>query len=68
MLDQAASLSIKGGEYRIYTTPWTDKPGKASGGDAIFVRVKSSASKGGNVTAELAVGTQKIVFSVSTRR
>jgi len=68
MLDNAASLSITGGEYRIYTTPWTDKSGNAVGGDAIFVRVKSSATPGGKATVELTVGSEKIVFSATTSR
>jgi len=68
MLDSSAPLSITGGEYRIYTAPWTDKPGKAGGGDAIFVRVKSPASPGGRATAELTVGREKVPFSVTTRR
>ncbi len=67
MLDSGAPISITGGEYRIYTTPWTDKPGKASGGDAIFVRVKSSATPDGKATTELTVGSEKVPFSVTTR-
>ncbi len=67
MLDQSASISITGGEYRIYTTPWTNKPGDACGGDAIFVRVKSSSTVGDEATAELSVGKEKVTFRVTTR-
>jgi hypothetical protein len=68
MLDNAASLSITGGEYRIYTSPWTGKSGNAVGGDAIFVRLKSSATPGGTAAAELTVGSKKVAFSATTRR
>ena len=67
MLDDSASLSISGGEYRIYTAPWTNKPGKAGGGDAIFVRVKASATAGATVKAILTVGKHEVPFSVVTR-
>lgn len=67
MLDVSAPLSITGGEYRIYTANWTDKSGKAGGGDAVFVRVKSSANPGATNTATLTVGNQKVPFTVTTR-
>ena len=68
MLDASAAISITGGEYRIYTSPWTHKAGRAGGGDAIFVRVKSSPTPGGKTTAELTVGGEKVPFEVTTRR
>jgi len=34
-------IEIRGGEYRIYTREWSDKPGRVISGDAVFVRVKS---------------------------
>jgi beta-galactosidase len=67
MLDVSAPLAINGGEYRIYTSNWTDKPGKAGGGDAVFVRVKSSARPNGTTTATLTVGNQKVPFTATTR-
>ncbi len=67
MLDVSAPLAITGGEYRIYTSNWTDKPGRAGGGDAVFVRVKSPAQANGTSTATLTVGNQKVPFTVTTR-
>jgi beta-galactosidase len=68
MLNASGPISISGGQYRIYTSPWTDQPGRAGGGDAIFVRVKSSATPGGKASAELTVGGDKVPFEVITRR
>ena len=68
MLDVSSPLSITGGEYRIYTAPWTTKPGKAGGGDAIFVRVKSASNAGGSAKAELSLGGKKVPFEVTTLR
>lgn len=68
MLDTSAALSITGGEYRIYTAPWTSKPGRAGGGDAVFVRLKSSPTPGGKVTAVLTVQKETVSFNVTTRR
>lgn len=67
MLEASAQLSITGGEYRIYTSPWTSRPGRAGGGDAVFVRVKSSARPNATSTATLVVGSQQVPFSVTTR-
>ncbi len=68
MLDVSSPISITGGEYRIYTAPWTTNPGRAGGGDAIFVRVKSAANGGGTAKVELSVGGKKIPFEVTTLR
>ena len=68
MLDSSAPLTITGGEYRVYTSAWTNKPGKAGGGDAIFVRLKSPATPGGKSSAELTVGSVKVPFEVTNRK
>lgn len=67
MLDSNAPVSIRGGEYRVYTEPWSDKPRTVKGGDAIFLRVKSSPTPGGKVTAEITIGNRNVPFEVSTR-
>jgi beta-galactosidase len=61
-----ASIEIRGGEYRIYTGEWTDKPGKAIAGDAVYVRVKSSPSANTGAWAELVIGNMRTRFEVKT--
>jgi len=68
LLAADASLAIQGGEYRIYTAPWTAKPGKAVGGDAVYVRVKSAPAPGGKTAAILNVGEAKCAFEATTRK
>lgn len=68
LLAADAMLAIDGGEYRIYTAPWTSKPGKAVGGDAVYVRVKSAPAPGGKAVAILNVGEAKCAFEATTRK
>jgi hypothetical protein len=68
MLEQGGAVSVVGGEYRIYTSPWTDQPGKAGGGDALFVRVRSSDTPGGEASVQLKVGGPSAVFEVTTAK
>jgi hypothetical protein len=60
-------LSIKGGEYQVYSGPWTDKPGVINTGDDIRIRVRSSVKRGETVRATLVVGPRSAVFSVTTQ-
>ncbi|MES2995979.1 MAG: glycoside hydrolase family 2 TIM barrel-domain containing protein [Verrucomicrobiota bacterium] len=55
-------LTIEGGEYRIYSNPWTSKPGSAAPGDAVTVRVKAVA---GETSAKVSIGGMKATFLVS---
>lgn len=61
-------MSVQGGEHRVYTSPWTHKPGNAGGGDAVHVRVKSVAQFGGQAAAVLSVGQAKVRFAVTTKQ
>jgi len=63
---KGAAVEIRGGEYRVYTGEWTNKPGRVIAGDAIFVRVKSSAQKNSAAWAELSIGQLKTRFEVRT--
>lgn len=54
-------IKIKNGEYRIYSQPWTDKPGKVFPGDAITVRGKAGKN---NVVVEVTIGTLKTNFRI----
>jgi len=61
-----ATIEIRGGEYRIYTGKWTDKPGHVISGDAVFVRVKSSAQEDSDAWAEVSIGNLKTRFAIRT--
>lgn len=54
-------ITIEGGEYRIYTEAWTDKPGSVAPGDAVTVRVKAVA---GAAVAKVSIGPVKAEFKV----
>jgi beta-galactosidase len=62
-----APIGISGGEYRIYTSPWTSKPGKVIGGDAVYVRVKTGPKSNAKQSAELTINQLKTRFEVITR-
>lgn len=68
MLSAGAEISIRGGEYRVYTEAWSNKPRKVKGGDAIFFRVKSSDTPGGKVQADVTIGDRTVPFVVNTRK
>jgi hypothetical protein len=63
-----AMIEIRGGEYRIYTREWSDKPGRVISGDAVFVRVKSPARGDSDAWAEVTIGKFKTRFEVKTGR
>jgi hypothetical protein len=63
-----AMIEIRGGEYRIYTREWSDKPGHVISGDAVFVRVKSPARGDSDAWAEVTIGKFKTRFEVKTGR
>ena len=62
----SAAVSIRGGEYRIYTSEWSNQPGKVVSGDAIYVRVKSRGGDDQPSWAELTIGDIKTRFEVTT--
>jgi beta-galactosidase len=61
-------ISVRGGEYRIYNSEWTSRPGKVIGGDAVYVRVKSASTPGGTAAAELTIDETSVRFEVRTHR
>ena len=63
-----ATIEIRGGEYRVYTGEWTDKPGHVISGDAVFVRSKSPAHRDSDAWAEVTIGKFKTRFEVRTER
>jgi hypothetical protein len=63
-----ATIEIRGGEYRIYTGEWTDKPGHVISGDAVFVRVKSPPHGNSDAWAEVTIGNLKTRFEVKTEK
>jgi len=67
-LNEECSLAIEGGEYRVYTSPWSSKPGKAIANDAVYVRVKSADKPGGQATVILRAGKASIRFEVTTKK
>ncbi|HEY5509187.1 MAG TPA: hypothetical protein VIK29_10980, partial [Paludibacter sp.] len=60
------SISITGGQYRIYTGKWTDVTGKVMPGDAVFVRVKSPNKIEANANTVLNIDGMKAKFEVRT--
>lgn len=59
-------ISIKGGEYQVYSNPWTGKSGAIIPGDAVKVRVKSAGKSGATTCATLLVGEFAARFTVMT--
>lgn len=66
-LKAPANISVTGGEYAIGGSDFTAESGLATAGDAVKVRVRSSAEAGGETRATLTVGSQSSVFKVTTR-
>ena len=60
-------IRIKGGEYRIYVSEYTDAPGLVQPGDAVFVKVKASEKSGETVKARVTIGNRTAEFKVTTR-
>jgi len=54
-------ISISGGQYRIYSGPWTNKKGMVKPGDAVTLRVKVSRKK---TKAKLKIGGYETTFEV----
>ncbi|MBL7115752.1 MAG: beta galactosidase jelly roll domain-containing protein [Kiritimatiellae bacterium] len=46
-------LSVKGCEYRVYTSKWTSKPAEVKVGDALFFRMKAPEKSAKRSTAEI---------------
>jgi hypothetical protein len=65
---QEIPISVRGREYRVYSSEWTSRPGKVIGGDAVYVRVKSASTPGGTAAGELTIGETSVRFEVRTRR
>ena len=69
-----AAISIRGGEYRIYTGAWTNAPGTVQSGDAVYVRVNvrrlgpSWADEGQPDYADLTIGKDHSRFEVTPKR
>jgi beta-galactosidase len=69
-----AAVSIRGGEYRIYTGAWTTTPGTVRSGDAVYVRIKarrlgpSWADDGAPDFADLTIGTEHGRFAVTPKK
>lgn len=61
-------ISIKGGEYRIYVSPYTSKAGQVQPGDAVFVKVKASEKPGATVKARVKIGNRSAEFKVTTKK
>ncbi|GEM_PF-1160011 len=54
-------ISIRGGQYRIYSGPWTSKGGQVKPGDAITLRVKTNKKKS---KAKIKIGGYETTFEV----
>lgn len=61
-------IKIKGGEYRIYVSEYTDQNGEVQPGDAVFVRVKASETPGKTVKARVTIGNRSAEFKVTTKK
>lgn len=66
-ITKQVDISIKGGEYRVYVTPYTDKRGKVGGGDAVFVRVQASEVSGERRVVTVKIGDKVAEFVVVTK-
>ncbi len=66
-ITKPVDISIEGGEYRIYVSPWSDKKGKVGGGDAVFVRIKASEVSGEKRVATIKIGDEVGTFEVVTK-
>jgi beta-galactosidase len=69
-----AAVSIRGGEYRIYTGAWTSTSGTVRSGDAVYVRINvrrlgpSWADDGKPDFADLTIGTEHGRFAVTPKK
>ncbi len=54
-------ITIKDGEYRIYSGPWTNKKGSVKPGDAVTLRIKANKKK---TKAKLKIGGFETTFEV----
>ena len=59
-------ITVEGGEYQIYSDPWTSKKGTIIPGDAVKVRVRSSSKSGKSTSATLHIGDCNRQFKVTT--
>jgi hypothetical protein len=57
-------ITIQNGEYRIYSEPWTSKPGKLIPGDALTLRAKVDQVK---TTVQITIGGFKTTFEVVSK-
>ena len=57
-------ISVKNCEYRIYSEPWTSKPGKVVPGDAVTIRLKATGKK--NI-GKISIGGYYTTFKVMTK-
>jgi beta-galactosidase len=60
-------IKVTGGEYQIYSRPYTAEPGTIIPGDAVRVRVRASEKSGETVTATLTIGEVTRTFQVTTK-
>lgn len=65
-LDQAADISIQGGEYSINGAGYIDLPGKLNNGDSLSVRLLSSSDYLTATEATVHIGTETLSFKVTT--
>ena len=66
-INAPAAVTILGGEYSINGAAFTSTAGTCVNGDAIQVRVTSSASEGVPVSAQLTVGGVAAAFTATTQ-
>ncbi len=67
-IDAPTAISITGGEYRINGGAFTAGSGTVNAGDKVEVRVMSSSTAGGAVSATLTIGGVSDTFTVTTRQ
>ncbi len=67
-IDASTAISITGGEYRINGGAFTAGSGTVNAGDKVEVRVMSSSTAGGAVSATLTIGGVSDTFTVTTRQ
>ena len=64
---QTSKLTVKGCEYRIYSSAWSSEPTEVTRGDALFFRMKASKDAGQTATAEVTIQGVKRTFTVRTK-
>jgi hypothetical protein len=65
--DKRNPIKVEGGEYQIYSRPYTAAAGTTTPGDAVRVRVRASDKRGETVTATLSIGEIKKTFKVTAK-